>query len=77
MGLTQADLSKKVNVTRQTIISLEKGRLNPSILLCLRIAQALNCNINELFYLGAGRQEVVHIAGVSALADDTPRSQNG
>ena len=39
--LRQADLAHAVNVTRQTILSIEKGRLNPSMLLGLRIAQAL------------------------------------
>ncbi|MBI3963964.1 MAG: helix-turn-helix transcriptional regulator, partial [Candidatus Kerfeldbacteria bacterium] len=38
--LTQEDLAKKVGVTRQTIIAIEKGDYVPSLLLGLRIAAA-------------------------------------
>jgi len=54
LGLTQESLAHKVNVTRQTIINIEKGRLNPSILLCLCIARALNSTVSELFYIEDG-----------------------
>ena len=76
-GLTQADLSQMVEVTRQTIISIEKGRLNPSILVCLRIAQALNCNIGQLFYLDTGLSQNAHVGDASALLNNAPLAQNG
>ncbi len=72
LGLTQADLSSRVNVTRQTIISIEKGRLNPSILLCLRIAQALNCNVSQLFCLEMSTQNHSHVSGACAMANNAP-----
>ena len=50
-GLRQSDLAEAVGVTRQTILAIEKGRLNPSILVCLRIASALDESIGELFFL--------------------------
>tara|TARA_R110001592_G_scaffold172042_2_gene410534 strand:- start:329 stop:589 length:261 start_codon:yes stop_codon:yes gene_type:complete len=50
-GMRQSDLAQAVGVTRQTILAIEKGRLNPSILVCLRIAAALEQSINELFFL--------------------------
>lgn len=50
-GLTQADLAKAVGVTRQTIIAIEQGRFNPSVLLALRIAKVLGTNVEELFIL--------------------------
>lgn len=50
LGLTQDDLAEKLNVSRQTIISLEKGRYNPSLLLAFKIADVFHCRIEELFF---------------------------
>jgi len=50
-NLTQEQLSKKVNCTRQTINSIEKNRYNPSLELALVIARVLECDVNELFKL--------------------------
>lgn len=47
--LTQDDLAKKLNVSRQTIISLEKEKYNPSILLAYQIAQIFSLSIEEVF----------------------------
>ncbi len=49
-NLTQADLAKKVNVTRQTIISLEKGSYIPSLELAMNLSQVFEVNIESLFY---------------------------
>lgn len=48
-GFTQQDLSEKVHVSRQTIISLENGKYNPSILLAYNIAKTFNMIIEEVF----------------------------
>lgn len=48
-GFTQQDLADRVNVSRQTIISLESGRYNPSILLAFRLARLFNQPIEEIF----------------------------
>lgn len=50
-GFTQSDLGKQVQVTRQTIAFIEKGEFSPSITLSLRLAKALQTNVNELFWL--------------------------
>ena len=50
-GLTQEALATKVSCTRQTINSIEKDKYNPSLELSLKIAEVLDCNINELFQL--------------------------
>lgn len=47
--LTQEDLAKKVSVRRETIVFLEKGKYNPSLLLAHRVAKVLNATIEELF----------------------------
>ncbi|MEA4815896.1 MAG: helix-turn-helix transcriptional regulator [Lachnospiraceae bacterium] len=48
-GLTQQAMAEKLNVSRQTIISLETGKYNPSILLAHQIALLFNKNIEEIF----------------------------
>jgi putative transcriptional regulator len=50
-GITQAELAATVNVSRQTIISVESGRYVPSVALALKIARALNQNVEQLFFL--------------------------
>ncbi len=47
--LSQAELAEAVAVTRQTIISLESGRYNASLLLAHRIAQYFGLTIEEVF----------------------------
>ena len=49
-NLTQVDLAEAVNVTRQTIISIEKGNYEPSVRLGLKLAKKLNTSVEELFY---------------------------
>lgn len=48
-GFTQQDLAEKVHVSRQTIISLENGKYNPSIFLAYNIAKIFNITIEEVF----------------------------
>lgn len=50
-NLRQADLAHQVNVTRQTILAIEKDRLNPSIRLSLKIARVLGESVDQVFYL--------------------------
>ena len=47
--LSQEELAEKLEVTRQTIISLEKGRYNASLLLAHKIASFFNLRIEEVF----------------------------
>jgi putative transcriptional regulator len=49
--LTQQQLADAVGVTRQTIIALEKGAYNPSLLLALQLAEVLQTNVESLFTL--------------------------
>jgi putative transcriptional regulator len=48
-GLTQEELALVVNVTRQTIIALEKGNYTPSVLLAMKIAQFFRVPIEKVF----------------------------
>lgn len=49
VGMTQEELAARVGVSRQTIISLEKGKYNPSILLAYSLAQVFGLVIEEIF----------------------------
>ena len=53
-GLSQAELADGVDVTRQTIISLENGRDNASLLLAHRIAKYFGLTIEEVFLCEEG-----------------------
>ena len=47
--LTQEDLAKKMNVTRQTIIAIEKKRYNPSLELAFKLARVFECKVEDIF----------------------------
>lgn len=48
-GIKQEDLANDLEVSRQTIGSLENGRYNPSIILAFKIARYFNMSIEEIF----------------------------
>ena len=48
-GIKQEELASVLEVSRQTIGSLENGRYNPSILLALKIANFFGMSIEEIF----------------------------
>ncbi len=50
-GLTQEDLAKVIGVSRQTIISIERGKYIPSLPLALKIAAYFRCSTDEMFEL--------------------------
>jgi putative transcriptional regulator len=49
LGVTQEALAEKVDVTRQTILFLEKGKYNPSLRLAYKISRALKARIEDIF----------------------------
>ncbi|MFP4114241.1 MAG: helix-turn-helix transcriptional regulator [Spirochaetota bacterium] len=52
--LRQQDLADRAGVSRQTIISIERGRFRPSVELALKLARELECTVEELFRLEHG-----------------------
>ena len=48
-NLTQQELAKKVNVRRETIVFLEKGKYNPSLKLAYDISKIFKLRIEEVF----------------------------
>jgi putative transcriptional regulator len=47
--MTQDDLARQVGVRRETILYIEKGKYNPSLMLAHQIAKALKTTIDDLF----------------------------
>ena len=50
-NMTQEELELRTGVSRQTIMSIERGRTNPSVLLAYKIAAALESNVTEVFMM--------------------------
>ena len=48
-SMTQEELALRTGVSRQTIMSIERGDTNPSVLLAFKIASALDTPIVEVF----------------------------
>jgi putative transcriptional regulator len=48
-GMTQGDLAEALNVSRQTVNALEKGRYDPSLPLAFAIAKLFKCRIEDIF----------------------------
>ncbi|MEO6604940.1 MAG: helix-turn-helix transcriptional regulator [Aeromicrobium sp.] len=46
---TQADLAYALGVSRQTVISIERGRFDPSLPLAFLISQTFECSIEDIF----------------------------
>jgi putative transcriptional regulator len=53
-GLTQEDLAAAMKVSRQTIISIEKGKYVPSLPLALKLARFFKCPTDDVFTLEKG-----------------------
>ena len=51
-NLSQEELAEILEVSRQTICSLEKGKYNPSIILAFKIAKFFNTSIENIFIYG-------------------------
>ncbi|RLF93033.1 transcriptional regulator [Thermococci archaeon] len=48
-NLSQEELARKLGVTRQTIIAIEKGKYDPSLKLAFKIAKFFNVKIEDIF----------------------------
>ncbi|MGM9614668.1 MAG: helix-turn-helix transcriptional regulator [Oscillospiraceae bacterium] len=51
LGVRQEELAAAMGVSRQTIISLEKGRYNPSILLVFRVAKFFGRSMEDFLFM--------------------------
>jgi len=55
--MTQEELGARAGVTRQTIISIEKGNYNPSVGMALRLAAVFGVTVEDLFQLEDGDKD--------------------
>ena len=51
LDMTQQDLADALEVSRQTINAIEKGKFNPSTILALKISNLFDKSVNEIFSL--------------------------
>ena len=51
LNMTQQDLADALEVSRQTINAIEKGKFNPSTILALKISSIFQKGVNEIFTL--------------------------
>lgn len=56
-GIRQEDLAQALGVSRQTVISLEKGKYNPSLALAFKLARYFAMPIEEIFDDSDEREE--------------------
>lgn len=56
-GMTQQELADRVGVTRQTVLSIEKGKYTPSVALALQIARVFDVAVEDLFRLTEGEND--------------------
>ena len=59
-GIKQEDLASALEVSRQTIGSLENGRYNPSIILAFKIARYFQTSIEEIFIYEEESEDEIH-----------------
>lgn len=55
--MTQAELGKRVGLTRQTIAAIEQGRYSPSLEVAFRIADVFGKRLDEVFHWAGAKRE--------------------
>ncbi|MGE5353283.1 MAG: helix-turn-helix transcriptional regulator [Acidobacteriota bacterium] len=56
--ITQEELANQVGVSRHTIMAIESGKFNPSVLLAMKIARFFECKVEDIFSIkGNNKQE--------------------
>ncbi|NKF05651.1 helix-turn-helix transcriptional regulator [Clostridium gasigenes] len=55
LGLSQEQFGKLMGVSRQTIISIEKGKYNPSLELAFKISEFFSKKIEDIFFYKEGQ----------------------
>ena len=48
-GITQAELARRIGVTRQTLIAIEQGRYSPTLELAFQLSRAFGVGLDDLF----------------------------
>ena len=54
--MTQAELARRIGVTRQTVIAIEQGRYSPSLEVAFQIARVLGVRLDDVFQYPEGEE---------------------
>ena len=73
LGMSQQDLANLAGVTRQTISGVESGQSAPSVAMTLRLAKALGCHVEDLFWFEQELPEVEAILAKSISSNQKQR----
>ncbi|MDF5707254.1 MAG: substrate-binding domain-containing protein [Nostoc sp. S4] len=73
LGMSQQDLANLAGVTRQTISGVESGQYAPSVAITLRLAKALGCQVEDLFWLERDLPEIEAVLAKPVPADRQTR----
>src|SRR5262245_774107 len=57
-GINQQELAARIGISRQSLSVLEAGRSVPSTAIALRLARALGCRVEDLFWVDGGRPPI-------------------
>jgi putative transcriptional regulator len=55
-GITQAELARRIGVTRQTVIAIEQERYSPSLELAFQIARVFDAGLDDVFHYPEGER---------------------
>lgn len=77
LGMSQQDLANLAGVTRQTISGVESRHCAPAVAMKLRLASALGCHVEDLFWFEQELPEVEAILAKSILLQSKTASQFG
>jgi putative transcriptional regulator len=72
LDMRQSDLAREIGVTRQTILAIEKGRLNPSINIALKTARVLREPVDYVFYLEHSDDVLADLRPADKMAGSAP-----
>ena len=72
LDMRQSDLAREIGVTRQTILAIEKGRLNPSINIALKTARVLREPVDYVFYLEHNQDVLADLRPVETRPSSAP-----
>lgn len=65
--LSQQQLAEMVGCSRQTIIAIESGKINPSVEIALKLSHALNSPVDQIFSLEEGKEKECFCDRISEL----------
>lgn len=75
LGLSQSELAGRAGVARQTIGGIEAALYAPSAVVALRLARALGCRVEDLFWLEQGSAATLLVTRAQTLTNETPHPQ--